>query len=114
MFTEPPRSAETHARAGRAQVINLFCRNKKYSTAVDTTRVCTQLYTRDQCLKVRLLYLLVPLLLLRIFAFLEHLYRTARLFDYKRQNFMVRPRIHVLTMKILKAPLPRHPYLQYL
>jgi len=42
------------------------------------------------------------------------LYRTARLFDYKRQNFMVRPRIHVLTMKILKAPLPRHPYLQYL
>ena len=42
MFTEPPRSAETHACAGRARVVNLFCYNRKYSTAVDTTAVYTR------------------------------------------------------------------------
>ena len=85
MFTEPPRSAETHACGGRARVVNLFCHNKKYSTAVDTTRVYSCVHTRDRCLKLK-----VHLLSCCCFAFLlfcEHLYRTARLFNYKRQNY---------------------------
>ena len=32
------RGAET-TRAGRARVINLFCHNKKYSTAVDRSEI---------------------------------------------------------------------------
>ena len=49
----------------------------------------------------------------RIFAFLEHLYRTARLFNYKRQNYG-EAKNSCPHHEILKAPLPRHPYLQYL
>jgi hypothetical protein len=57
---------------------------------------------------------LAPLqLLLRIFAFLEHLYRTARLFNYKRQNYG-EAKNSCPHHEILKAPLPKHPYLQYL
>jgi hypothetical protein len=61
-----------------------------------------------------LVLLMVLLLLPSVFLlFLEHLYRTARLFNYKRQNYG-EAKNSCPHHEILKAPLPRHPYMQYL
>ena len=69
------RVAETHARGGRARVINLFCRHQKYIIAVDrssygrtyscvhtATAVCTVVHTVGQmfeCVHTR--YKLFPI-----------------------------------------------------